>query len=538
MVHERLRNTTRYLAAAAYLDPGFRDRALYALIERRHHAVAPSVGGFDLGPVLRHCLYARSMLTVREAAVTVMLALALLFDFEAAMPWLMVLGVLAAFASGGFGGQGQRKRLSPVVVAGVVVGVFALLVVPAMLLTRYLGADSSGYSGYEEDGGAGWMAPLMLLAAVVTVLAYRVRVYRILSERLRPGAGRTGQEAGPRMTEVKLAQHGNLTLYSGENPFVGAGELVRAWTIAAELDRRTGEAGRAPALVDAVDLHEFVGERLGEMRDSAEPGMPVHLDVLDHVIAQGRLNQLHGDHPLLYGTRPRYQLSDRELQAVIRNPQSGARHYRWIVVGTSGAAVTDAEGEEVLPAEDRDTTVSIFIHLAVEGRMLYTEFIVTALPPVRGVYRVVDELPRQAGPGLVLAALTRAPLSLARDVVGAPARLLRRIFVAMRFPEDPDKYVVYDYGARISLREAAAEPRINTFLEGLDAFKYAKLVEERLNNAVLDFLERRGVDTAAYRQQIAAVINNGTVVNGGTFTGTSIGGQGAQFAAPAAKGTP
>ncbi|MEV4896886.1 hypothetical protein AB0K48_46795 [Nonomuraea sp. NPDC055795] len=533
MVHERLRNTTRYLAAAAYLDPGFRDRALYALIERRHHAVAPSVGGFDLGPVLRHCLYSRSLLTVREAAVTVMLLLALLFDFQATTPWLTVLGALAAFASGGFGSLGQRRRLSPVLVAGLVIGFFALVVVPALLLTRYLGASGSGI---EEDNGSGWMAPLMLLAAIATVLAYRVRVYRILSERLRPGAGRTGAEAGPRMTEVKLAQHGNLTLYSGENPFVGAGELVRAWTIAAELDRRTGDAGRAPAMVDAVDLHEFVGERLSQMRTAAEPAMPVHLDILDHVIAQGRLNQLHGEHPLLHGTRPRYQLSDRELQALIRNPQSGARHYRWIVVGTSGAAVTDVEGEEVLPAEDRDTTVSIFIHLAVEGRMLYTEFIVTALPPVRGAYRVVDELPREAGAALVLAALSRAPLALARDVVGAPARLLRRIFMAMRLPEDPDKYVVYDYGARVSLREAGAEPRINTFLEGLDAFKYAKLVEERLNNAVLDFLEQRGVDTAAYRQQIAAVINNGTVVNGGTFNGTNIGGQGAQFAAPAGKG--
>ncbi|WP_157247982.1 hypothetical protein [Nonomuraea typhae] len=527
---ERLRNTTRYLAAAAYLDTGFRDRALTALIGRRHHAVAPSVGGFDLGPVLRHCLYSRSLLTVRDAAVTVMLALTLIFNAAGAAPWLIVMSVLAILAPGGFGSPGGRQRrgkANPVSLVVALVGGLLVVSTLVVMLTRYLdiGAAAEG-----EAPATAWLAPVMFFGAIGTVLAYRVRIYRILSETLYPGAGRTGAEAGPRMTEITLAQRGNLTLYSGENPFVGAGDLVRAWTIAAELDRRADAGDRAPAEVDAVELHRFVGERLSQMGTDAAPGMPVHLEIRDHVIAQGRLNQLHGEHPLLEDTQPRYQLSDAELHAIIRNSQAGARHYRWIVVGTSGTAVTDARGEEVLPAEERDATVSVLIHMAVEGRMLYTEFIVMALPPVRAAYRVVDELPRAAGATLVLAAFKRSTLALARDLMAAPLRLLVRGITAMSLPEEPEKFVVYDYGARLSVRELAAERGISTFLEELDAFKYAKLVEERLNNAVLDFLEHHGVDTAAYRQQIAAVINNGTVVNGGTFTGSTIGGQGAKFA--------
>jgi hypothetical protein len=523
----RLRNTTRYLAAAAYLDPAFRDRALGSLLDQRHRSVAPSVGGFDLVPVLRHCQHARSLLTVRDAAVTAMLALALLFGFTGVFPWIAVLAALGVLASHPIGPVAARRSTGRLLVTAGAAGIalmgagigFAALV------------DSSSSSYEEESSGVAWLGPVMLLAAAGTVLAYRMRVYRILAERLRPGA--VHPEAGPstRMGEVDAAQKGNLTLYSGENPFIGAGHLVRAWSIAAELDRRKGTYERELSQVDAVELHEYVGDRLEQMRFEAAPGMPVELDILDHVVAQGLLNQLHGTHPLLQDGRPRHHLDHDALHAIIRNPQSGARHYRWIVVGTGGAAVTDRHGNQVLPATDRDTTVSIFIHLAIEGRMLYTEFVVMALPPVRAAHRIVDELPKEAGPALLLTTLTKAPLQLARDLVAAPLRLVRGGLVALRTVKDPADYVVFDFGTEVSLRELGAEREITTFLEQLDAFKYAKLVEERLNNAVLDYLDLHDVDTTAYRQQVAAVINNGTVVNGGTFSGVAIGGQGAKVTA-------
>jgi hypothetical protein len=91
-------------------------------------------------------------------------------------------------------------------------------------------------------------------------------------------------------------------------------------------------------------------------------------------------------------------------------------------------------------------------------------------------------------------------------------------------------YVVYDYGARVSLRELGASPRVETFIQDLDTYKYTKLVEERLTSAVLDFLEGKGVDTTAYRRQATAVSMSSTTNNySGNFAHSQFGGDNAQF---------
>jgi hypothetical protein len=66
-------DATRYLCAAAYLDDRFRRKLLKELIYRTHRAPAPSYGGFDVAPVLMHCLRARRMMLVRDLAFVVLL---------------------------------------------------------------------------------------------------------------------------------------------------------------------------------------------------------------------------------------------------------------------------------------------------------------------------------------------------------------------------------------------------------------------------------------------------------------------------------
>jgi hypothetical protein len=68
---------TRHLCAAAYLDEDFRDTALREVYQQPHRAVAPSYG-FTLGPVLGHCLRARTVALIRDGLVVAILSAAVI----------------------------------------------------------------------------------------------------------------------------------------------------------------------------------------------------------------------------------------------------------------------------------------------------------------------------------------------------------------------------------------------------------------------------------------------------------------------------
>src|SRR5262249_6776755 len=149
-----------------------------------------------------------------------------------------------------------------------------------------------------------WLVCLILYAAIL--FCYGVAQHRSLGTWLVPGAPPLPPVAEParvqaRLAEIYAAQHGNLTLYSGEDPVlgtgvtplgwrtadsrVGAGE--QAWSIAIELSHKEREGGkehkggfldsvprgakRGRASIDPVKLHETLRERLLELGD---PGLP------------------------------------------------------------------------------------------------------------------------------------------------------------------------------------------------------------------------------------------------------------------------
>ncbi|MFC7648686.1 hypothetical protein ACFQX6_55755 [Streptosporangium lutulentum] len=370
---------------------------------------------------------------------------------------------------------------------------------------------------------------------LVIVVGYRVAIGMLLSRDLRPGATASAGAGTPsdaaRIAYLTEAQRGNLTLYSAENPFVGASQVARAWAIAVELDRPKSSRARETPVIDPQELYDFVGLRLVEMRDQVDrPAERLDLQIGDHVIARGKVNRLFtndGTHPLIDpGTGlPVPGLGEAAIRAVVRQPKAGLRYYQRITVGTAAPEIRDENHRLVMPAEDQEVVVSAFVYLAVEGRMLYTEFIVTVLPPIADAYHLVDRLPRDGAARIALTSLAVLRGQLLGDLVLAPIRLiglgyatLRDRLVPRRHPQD---YILYDYGARSSVREMGAEQGETTYLQQLDSFRYTKLIGERLNAGVLDFLEAHDIDTGAYRQQAAAIVNNGTMISGGSFNGTT-----------------
>ncbi|GAA3445243.1 hypothetical protein [Planomonospora venezuelensis] len=551
-----LPNATRYLCAGAYLDSRFRTRVLDEILGDPYRAVAPSYGGTDLAPVVAHCLRAERMALIRDGLITALMVLLFLTGSVAPVLWLAVFlpAALLTLPRVRWGPWPLRTLLVCWAVAGVVSAPALLLSVGVIELVMFLSLPASSLVALL--GAHFLLIVLSVLSPVLIALGYRVQRYLALAVDLAPGAGggQAEENAWPsgRMSYVSRAQWGNIALYGAENPFVGAGRVHRSWSITVETDR-TANGDNAPSPVprehvriDPADLHSFVRQRLLEMRDAvpSPPERVARLHISDHLAVRGTFARLDWErsatarswggqsHPLIDAATglPHFTAPPETVTTAARHPQGGLRYYQRVTVGAEAGEVRSPAGHLLAPGEDQEIVVSAFIHLAVEGRMLYTQFVVTVLPPIRDDFHIVDELPVLGRPGIVWRALVRARAELAADAMFAPGRLVRaliRIVKANRAARNPARYPVYPFGARLSVRELGAEFREDRFTQVLDADKYSKLIERRLTEAVLDYLDAKDVDTSGYRAQAATLTSYGALITGGTFNGPVAAGTGA-----------
>lgn len=539
---KRLSNATRYLCAAAYLNPAYANLVIAELVTSRR-AVVPSIG-FDLGPIIRHCLNARSIQLARDCVLTAILLLALVLATAPTIVVIVIAFGLAVLFSG------NRERRSALIKFFIALAVVAILIVAAVYILRELSQSGSGLPGIGLVSSGTWGVIVAVAFAALSAFTVFVTTYnkhRILGQRLRPGADAAGfnrpsDRVQARIAEVEAAQQGNVTLYAGENPFIGSGRTKRAWSIAIELDRAApGGAevwmkpeARGSVRVDPVELHAVIRERLLKLKDSALPENEriSALEVADHVVGEGR-DRTGG--PLMDPARkvPYSEASQEAINALIRHPQAGLRYYQRVSVNDEGQPVLSG-GQQVLDSADHEIAVSAFVYVAVEGRMLYVEFISTVLPPVQRKYHVIDLLAKLSPGKFLTLVTTDAVKELFGSMIGAPFGVfgtLRLMVRESKSDEDEitsiDEYLNGDSGARISVRETAGARSPQTYIQELDAAKYTKIIERLLNDTVLDFLVSKGIDTAAYRASASIAINNGTVISGGSVNGTVVGGLGA-----------
>jgi hypothetical protein len=549
-------NVTRYLCAAAYLDPRYANAVIGEFVAT-HRAVVPSVG-FDLGLIIRHCLNARKIQLTRDVLLTVILVAGL---FLATVPTIIIM--VLAFCLGFLPGvTWERKSIGVrlLAVAGVIVALISIVVLWFTINVISQAEQGGGtHLGLLASKGAIVVTIVALLALTATTeMIYTYTKYRTLGDQLGPEATaapfhRPHDRIDSRIAEVEAGQWGNLTLYSGENPFIGTGKRYRAWSIAIELDRapdagpgfpgRPGSRGYVP--IDPVELHRVIRERLLRLRD---PGLPENerlnsLAVEDHIVGEG---ERRWDGPLLDPARnmPYSYASGEAIEALIRHPQAGLRYYQRASVSDEGQAVRSG-GAEVIGGADHEIAASAFVYVAVEGRMFYLEFVATVLPPILRRYHMVDRLPR-ISTGKFLAKVTLDAASMAfRDMISAPGRacgtLLLMLHEQRSFEQEAasaDDDLFGDVGARISVRELGAAREPHTYIQRLDAEKYTKLAERLITDTVLDFLEAKGVNTAAYRASASSVINNGLMISGGSFAGPVAGGAGARAEAVQSQPVP
>lgn len=526
-----LSSTTRLAAAATYVDDAFADDVIDELITNEHRAVVPSFYGLDLNPVMRHALNAKRLQAYRDVVLTAILIVGLVVARASTICWLIV-GAYVTVVARMWPALKPLARLVSVLIGAVIAAVL-------------LGVFAIGYSLFSQQSSfeTTSAAPISTTRLVVNLLLYPVAAllalmafgwhrYSLLADGFRLGSTHALPEIRDRrirrrVEDVVRAQYGNVTTYAGWSPFLGAGKVVRSWSIAVDLvsvDDITN--ARTPISIDPVDLHSAILERVSGLHDADQPDNErvAGLTIGHHIVARGSRKR---EHALIDGAGRPYSFAEpATIKAIIRHPQGGVRYYQRVNVTADGKPVLDRFGQEITETEDQEVASTAFIYLAVEGGMLYVEFVGTTMSPIREEYHAIDALPGRIQLEWLPRIFRIAAASFLPNAVLAPLRLIPGVFAnallhrrMKQATRDANEFLIYDYGARLSVRERLAAPSFTTYLQQLDAQKYSKFVERRMNEAVLDYLTAAGVDASEYRERVRVVQNTGVIITGGTVSG-------------------
>ena len=520
----RMTNATRYLCAAAYLDAGYAATVIRELVASVR-AVAPSVG-IDLGPIIRHCLRARNIQLARDVVLSVLLLIGLIVDTELTV-LLLVFCFLAGFLPAvNWGRRSFRSKAAATVGALMLIGGVLVVLAVVNVLGTLRQSFGSGVGSPDDTFGATtqpsgfnwheWAGVAILLAIVATQLVYTYVRSRTLCDELAPDASprrsrRQGLALESRIAQIEGAQHGNLVLYSGADPFIGTGRRMRAWSIAVELRRLKG---RDYVAIDPVELHQAIRDRLSRLKDASLPPNEQlqALTVCDHIVGLG---EHRWDSPLIdrASSVPYSEASPEAVQALIRHPQAGVRYYQRVSVCDEGQPVF-AGRQKIMDGSDQDISASAFVYAAVEGHMFYLEFVSTVMPPVNPRWHLVDRLPKFTPGRFMARVIVDALVSTFHALIYAPFRTVGAVVSLTREGRSQQEqaeaaadYLYGTVGAQVSVRELGATRHFSTYIQQLDAEKYTKLTERLVTDTVLDFLADKGVDTSAYVSSVMATIN-------------------------------
>ncbi|MHA5050736.1 hypothetical protein [Streptomyces sp. SD15] len=525
-------DVTRYLCAAAYADERFADRVVEGVLADEASAVAPSPD-VDLVAVARHCLAAQEIRYHRDlrlagafGVVALLAPLGLVFA-----TLLLSITERAARSKPSLATRGQHQPDSRALVgAGVTAGV-------VVICAFFFGA---AVSSLPQPGFVAWLlgaylsgVPAVLasigavLYAYVTVVRHDLNTDRLLRTTMtREAFARQPLPAVPqrewiakRLAVVKEARDGNVTVYSGYSPFIGYAEASSNWSLAVPLlpaDDPVDTSSR-PAEPEAFTVTELIDHVREQLRavaarsgadgtaDADEEALG-SLTIEDRVFVSGAT--IGDDDRFMTATRltPAVRLSPEAVEEIMLHPTGTVRHCLAVHVPLWGG----------------DVVPSVFLHFSTAGRTLHLHCDNHVLGPVEAAYHLVDRLrdplTAERQRGLMVAALSRTSTAFIGALFHAvrharfEARHSRRMVDELKAMEqDP----VFDYGARLSVREMALSPRYHNYFQVVDAGRITSAVERHTLAAIREFLDTHGYDTTDFRSQQQTILNQGLIQQGG-----------------------
>ncbi len=412
-----LTETTRYLCAASHLDESFCQQVIREVVEQPYRALAPSYG-VDVPTVAKHALAARRRRLIRDLAL---------------------LAVLATVIGASLGG---------------------LLSAPGHAEALRLGGGSARFLL-----DALWRGLLLGLAAAWLIVAVeRIARFQVLGEQLSEGRfdpeavrAPVSRRARERLAHLTHAQHGNVVVFRHYEPFIGSGPSLGWWSFAVDLtkgrrDPRTDKR-QEPKPFEAEDLYGYLAAGL---RGLGLPGLHVE----ERLFVSG-LDVWH-DQRLLPDplAPPSTSVAPAVLREAARSLHSAARTYLCVEA----------------PGWRGQLVVTIFVRAARLRGSLFLEASSFALLPLKPEYYLVDTLPPRGALGAIVVALWREAGRAVPLLLASPVRVLRVVRDLTRAARDErgqrrviTQGLLFDYGAAVSIREAATGIEFRRYFLELDA---------------------------------------------------------------------
>ncbi|MEK2475987.1 hypothetical protein [Streptomyces noursei] len=531
---------TRLLCAGTYLDETFRDAVIDELYVHEERFAAPSLG-IDAARVLAHALRARRLELGWSAAILLVWIVAIPLSQGMATAYLgpVVLLGLARFVRGLSATSWWARSFSFVLrwyarisltlfVVGLALLAFAsslprflpalspLALIDALLAEIGVTQSSSYGGGWSDLGGALgtsdlgvptvfaiWVALLLPVLVAVLVALQRGQFARALARELSrerfpdvmadPAERAEGLRFQRLRERVRTEQHGPLVMYRPGDPFCGAGEPFKPWSLSVEL------VPRADGTAVPLDNGEILARIVPLVEALRVPsGSPAMADAV-----RDRLRALEVDQCVFLpvdGLPTRaaapYDPVAFEAHRVAALEEGGEtrRHFLRIRVGGWHEGVV--------------TTVFVRVH--TQGGMLMMEVAPHVLWPLRPLFQDADRIAHQYRHhhhfGKAVWALTRSPRSAGEALL----TLLRGAGGGWRLATE-------GHGAALPEGPAAAVRELGSIGEAslfqyMDVARYLKTIQQRVAAGVKSALHEAGYQTAEFEQRIVHVADGGVYV--------------------------
>jgi hypothetical protein len=352
--------------------------------------------------------------------------------------------------------------------------------------------------------------PLFLFIGWMTILSERyIRFYGQSSKPLRPGQFGTAEPRSParnshaarqlaRVAESDRA--GNVTVYSAFSPFVGYGKITSSWSFAVDVTAPRRDATPRPFTVEA--LYDHVEAELAELD---LPGM----EIGERLFVNGL--DIRGDNRFLQTQAgpPVTSVNENLLAALMADPEERARPYLTV-------SMTGWQG---------DLVTTTFVRFLLSRTDLFVEAARTAVPPLRPGFKVVDEIEMAPADGEFSAMLKASFKQTIPLLLGSPRAVWHELRKGSRREAKRRQMARRpDYGALISVREAAADTDWQRYFQVFDHSRYIKVIEQRIFGSLIEFLRAHDVDVSSLVSQAEVLINNGMMItnNGVQITDSTV----------------
>ncbi|WP_433222947.1 hypothetical protein [Microtetraspora malaysiensis] len=293
-----------------------------------------------------------------------------------------------------------------------------------------------------------------------------------------------------RILEIEKQTQGNITIYQGFKPFRGYGKVIGGWSFAIDIEKPKEFSEKCSGFA----VHEI----RDHVRRQVEALEWLGLRVEERIFVSGR-DVSDGGAFIGQDGRPRATIAGREVRNLLSKPDNRARPYTVIrLLGWDG-----------------ELALTIFLRFVIVKRNLFIEASHSILAPLRDSFRRHDQVKRVEGWRSYLGLALRSIRLFSRPMSGfAHLREWREDRRVLADVADRVAGPDFDYGSFFSAREWASDERYQRYFQKLDGEMYTKVVEQRIFDALVQFLDKHHIDTGELVQRQTTILNNGVMVTG------------------------